>query len=277
MDNELPIQLAEPNPPSYPNDPEAAAHAFNNPPTLHTPPPIPPIQPKTEPPPLHPPEIEHPTNISVILPDGTELLVPPTSEEANGRTQKFRQKRSILQRENDLQLTAEMHLKGHSSYDIANHLNATRTYSLSRQQIDNDINEIHKRWEVKYGGKTHKVRLKELAKLDILEAEAWAAWKNSQRDGKEQMQVSSPAPNGGAVISKTIKSAKQRDGDAKFLKVLLDVSERKAKLLGLDKVDEATVDHLKNLPPELMDNMRARFKQKLLAEVSGKSEAPVTR
>ena len=121
-------------------------------------------------------------------------------------------KRTKMQRENDRYQTAKLHIEGQTQQAIA------EVIGVSRPQIQYDLRIIRGQWREVTALNLDEHRAKELARLDVLEATYWQAWKRSLE------------PSG-------------RDGTTAFLDGILRCVDRRCKLLGLDAPVKADVAH----------------------------------
>lgn len=153
--------------------------------------------------------------------------------------------RNKWEKERDLADIATLFCKQKTQTEIAAWIAANRSdgYSLSQQAISRDIQEIKRRWELTMFTQMDVKRARELAKLEVIEREAWMAWERSQgeeisksvtsrekdlgEDDEKQIMVSD------GTITKTMTSRKQV-GDARFLQLMLECIHKRAELLGLD-------------------------------------------
>jgi transcriptional regulator with XRE-family HTH domain len=112
-------------------------------------------------------------------------------------------KRSRFQREKDRLTTEDLYLKGHTQQEIAERLGVTQ------QQISLDLKSIRKMW-LKSLLHTHDEAVSiELARLDKIATEYWEVYHRSvEADGV---------------------------GDVRPLAGLADITQKRAKLLGLDQ------------------------------------------
>jgi hypothetical protein len=92
---------------------------------------------------------------------------------------------------------------------------------------------------------------RELAKLDDVERELWLAWERSKRDVEIMKQKERRRrPIGGdgeeLVVGREVdRTTRGRIPEARYMDLILDVGERRARLLGLDKgikLDDMTFD-----------------------------------
>ncbi len=135
------------------------------------------------------------------------------------------QKRSIIQREQDLSTIAKMYLTGSTQAEIGLHLGVTQ------QQISQDVKEIQKRWLDSSLRDFDELRAEQLAKIDRLETNYWAAWERSCRDRKRQRRGEK---TGDTNVEHTEFTSEGRDGNPAFLAGVDKCIERRCKLLGLD-------------------------------------------
>jgi hypothetical protein len=117
-------------------------------------------------------------------------------------------KRNAVQKAADLALMEQLALRGTSQAQIASAIGDKHGRKISRQMVSYTLLKLAKSWEEAAAESLRATRAKAFRKLDLTEAEAWAAWDRS-RGGKE---VGNPA----------------------FLKTILDVHDRRARLAGLD-------------------------------------------
>lgn len=135
-------------------------------------------------------------------------------------------RRSKKQREADFARLAEMYVRGWTQARIGQELGVTQA------AISNDLKELHRRWREETTLALDDYKRKELAKLDELEREYWAAWERSQESRKTVKKRKSDMPGGVAELKEMIQS--ESCGDAKYLDGVLRCIDRRSKLLGLD-------------------------------------------
>ncbi len=153
---------------------------------------------------------------------------PPKTESVS----KSRKKRTPDQRLKDLETIAEMRLQGMKQSAIADHLN------LTQQQISYDLREVKKRWASGANIAYDEHVAQELAKLELLEREYWAAWKRSQQPRKNTLAA--VRERQGTSVGEKEAKEETRDGNPRFLEGVLFVMERRARLVGLDKPTRVT-------------------------------------
>ena len=151
-------------------------------------------------------------------------------------------RRTPQQMEHDRSFIAKYYLRGYSYRDIAKFINEELTkleagYALTEASVYNDIKIIQIEWKRERFETIEEYMQMELRKLDKIETELWEAWEASKR-GKRRIKI-----RGGQLTDKdgegaggTLQNriAESSAGDPKFLDLLLEVQNRRAKLLGYD-------------------------------------------
>ncbi|MDX2187768.1 MAG: hypothetical protein SFV32_12605 [Opitutaceae bacterium] len=120
----------------------------------------------------------------------------------------FKPKRTQADRLIDLRIIAQLAVRGYTMAEITLDLNSRRPYTLSRAQVYNDFHVLEEEWSKRANQSFAKLKNQELAKLDAVEAEAWTCWEASKAQGNDK-------------------------AEARFLAVILNVSDRRQKLLGI--------------------------------------------
>lgn len=150
-------------------------------------------------------------------------------------------RRSKAQRERDLVQIADWLLwePDLTQTDMAERLD------VSQRTISNDISELEERWKQAQTEALDLVKGREAAKLDKVEQEAMQAWERSKEDTKERRhtvkakaqrssagELGQPQPVEVHNVEKTV----ERIGDPRYLHVVLGAMDRRAELMGLDKL-----------------------------------------
>lgn len=95
-----------------------------------------------------------------------------------------------------------------------------------------DVKELEGRWKESALRDISEAKAQELAKLDELEREAWAAWHRSYGQRKS---TSTERRTGGRMAGdKARVQTEDVVGDPRFLTIIIDCQQRRAKMLGLD-------------------------------------------
>ena len=177
-----------------------------------------------------------------------------------------RKGRTHAERESDLAFVAQCAQNGEKKSAILEKLAAIRSYPITIKQVEKDYAEIESRWVTTFirGQTLANLKSRELARLEALEEEAWKAWTKSKTAGQvEKFDVSQ---EGKTVGGKAVTAIK-RDGDPKFLELMLKYSEHRCKILGLFapiKIDAEVEDSLKT--QDELDGFRKAYAETLLSQ-----------
>jgi transposase len=138
-------------------------------------------------------------------------------------------KRTPFQREEDLVQITRLYLQGRTQRDIA------EVVGVSQGQVNHDLKLIQQRWRESSIMDMNEAKQRELARLDELEREYWAAWEQSKNERTRARQESDGKSRDGKhnVVRATMEK-EQRDGNPAFLAGVMSCIERRCKLLGLD-------------------------------------------
>lgn len=128
---------------------------------------------------------------------------------------------------------AELILKG-----VTAHAEICRRLGMDpgqRSTVTRDVQALNGQWRDRAAAVLDEAKGRELARLDLVEQAAWAAWEKSQQNAETlRARVS-----GGA--QQTEKVSKGQAGDPQFLRVVLGCVEQRRALLGLDPPKESTL------------------------------------
>ena len=139
------------------------------------------------------------------------------------------QKRTTIEIERDRAEIAALYLRGKLQSEIADIINASRDYTLSRQMISYDLKRVQEAWLESSIRDFDELRAQELAKIDTLERTYWDAWERSCEDAETRRIVgNAESPN------RVSKTSKTQNGNPQFLAGVERCIERRCKLLGLD-------------------------------------------
>jgi len=111
---------------------------------------------------------------------------------------------------------------------------AGKDYEIkSTGQIAHDVKAILREWQDERKDIIDLVVDRELKKLDVIEAEMWAAWEKS-KGGKRTTKIDGGSTAGGAVSGGTIKERSIEDtfGDTRFMDKILTCMDKRKELLG---------------------------------------------
>ncbi len=147
-------------------------------------------------------------------------------------------KRTPVQIDKDRTEVAEMFVRAVPVRQIAirlNKMNAHLGYSLSFQQIYQDITVITKNWQQERTAYIDRQVSMEVAKINAVENAAWDAWERSV-DGRKKTEITGGRTDdegriiGGEVNKRTKESSA---GDGRYLMIVLTCVKQRAELLGI--------------------------------------------
>lgn len=174
------------------------------------------------------------------------------------------------------QQAARLYMQGLSYEQIGDRL------GVHKSQISRDLAKVRQEWRESADRATGEWVAQELARLEAIEAEAWAAWKRSTQD--RQTVTKETGPRGGAMV--TVKTTTRTDGqagDAALLAKVLDCVKQRREMLGLDvpKRTEVSgpdggpipVTRVEELTDEQLLRIAARGSQRVTAEAACEVES----
>lgn len=155
-------------------------------------------------------------------------------------------KRTKDQRESDLSFCSNLFLRGYTYKEISERLNEENArrgvgYTISKQMVYRDMQRLLIEWKRERMDNIDDYVTQELRKLDKMEVELWKAWERSKtgetreknRQNAKPRKVLEDGDNPeyyGYEETTTETSA----GNPRFLDLLLNVQQRRAKMLGFD-------------------------------------------
>lgn len=167
-------------------------------------------------------------------------------------------KRSEEQRIYDLQFCADLFLRGYSYREIANALNQDLSargmgYTITFQMVYYDLQQCLIEWKRERLDTIDEYVTQELRKLDKMEQQAWGAWEVS-KTGKQRTKektnrgrpIKTDATDGDPEYygydETTVETSA---GNPRFLDLLLNIQQRRAKMLGFDAPIKVDIPGLK--------------------------------
>jgi len=151
-------------------------------------------------------------------------------------------KRTSTQKAADMLFIERHALRGKTLRQIAELLAKERPYTISHAQVGADLKKLKEAWRQESLAMVGAEKEKELRKLDVVESEAWDAWdKSKQATSRTTLTKKAAAAKKGEGAAASdgggteTKSAVQTTsaGDPAFIAKILDVHDRRVKLLGL--------------------------------------------
>lgn len=124
---------------------------------------------------------------------------------------------------------ATRYLRGQTQWEIA------RAFEISQATVSKDLKAIQREWLAESVLHRAEWTARELARVDEVERNAWAAWTRSQENATTRRKKQ--RPDGEEVVETT----KGQVGDSKFLDVVLRCVAKRCELLGLDAPKETTL------------------------------------
>jgi hypothetical protein len=100
--------------------------------------------------------------------------------------------------------------------------------AVSQAQIAADLKKIRQAWQESSIRDFDAARNLELARLDRIEREAWAAWERSKQPSQ------SATVNGEAGSQTARRTVKHQYGDPRFLDIALRCNDARREILGID-------------------------------------------
>ena len=213
-------------------------------------------------------------------------------EEIRKRAKPKMCKRTKEQIEFDRAFCADLFLRGYTYRDIADRLNADLenrklNYRLTMPMVYYDIQQMLIEWKRNQLETIDQYVTAELQKLDKMEVEAWNAWELSKQ--KKTKNKTKKAGNGlmGRQIM-TEKATETTSGNPRYLDLLLNIQQRRAKMLGFDapiKIDIPGVNvsvtnenerfNADSIPDDLLfavaDKLQSAEYAKIIAEKTGET------
>jgi hypothetical protein len=148
-----------------------------------------------------------------------------------GKPQERGHKHTRAEREELRDRIASFRLRGMSFRDIATQTGLSVSFCYDEYKV------VEQRWRHSANESIVQIKAQELARLDLVEAEAWRAYERSQAERTEAEERFSYDKDGQRVRDGGKAARRTRDGDAKFLQIVLDCIDRRTKLLGLASPD----------------------------------------
>ena len=156
-------------------------------------------------------------------------------------------KRTEEQRDYDIAFCSNLFLRGYTYRDIVLALNTDLKkrgipYTISLAMVYYDLQQCLIEWKRERLDNIDEYVTQELQKLDKIEVELWEAWENSKTGKRREKNRTSAKPR--KVLTEEEKTAdwygydetatETSAGNPRFLDLLLNVQQRRAKMLGFD-------------------------------------------
>jgi hypothetical protein len=185
---------------------------------------------------------------------------------------KKKQIRTAEQIKEDRVLIAEQYVKGRTQHEIARWLCEKYPFPLSRSLVAREIGIIQEEWHRRSTEAISRIKARQLSAIGQVERTAWerfeASCKAAERRLQEKQSAKSAPDKEGkteALGEKQVARVTQenRDGDPRWLELVLKCVERRCKILGIDAPQTLDIDAEVNhntvtpAPAEVIDGGRA--------------------
>ena len=164
--------------------------------------------------------------------------------------------RTKVEREHDLQVEADLYLKGQSFRAISVYMNDQYGRKINHVTVFNDIKFVITEWEHSRNAMIDHQKSIEIEKLNILERTYWDAWVKSQTDVIVFQTKKKGSPKMVDNIEK-IEAEKSNPGDPRYLQGIERCIEQRCKILGLNAPKEIKGEISGNLFFDLMTKASA--------------------
>ena len=153
------------------------------------------------------------------------------------------------EREQDLNLIAELYTKGRSYREIAFEVSQKHGRTITHQTVSNEVKKLLKEWEGTRSELIDHQKYIELAKIDRLEKTYWDGYDKSCQPVKKSTTKKKGSPTLISDVEKT-DNEETRIGDPRFLDGIKWCIEQRCKIFGINAPQKFDVET--NLFHELM-------------------------
>lgn len=147
-------------------------------------------------------------------------------------------RRTDEQKERDKAIVSDLMLKSYPTREIAKHLNQITVadgYKVSHITVHKDAKKILEEWREQRSEMITNLVDREIAKLDMMEFEAWQAWEKS-KGGRSRTKVRGGRIQNGQLVSSDPGSAERimenTQGDPRYMMIILQCMDKRRELLG---------------------------------------------
>ena len=135
-------------------------------------------------------------------------------------------------------------------------------FGIALRNIHRDCRILDRRYlEAQVENVSHR-RAAEVAKIALVEQEAWGAWDKSKEDAEVRTQRMRKAEAGaqGMPVEATIRTEGQ-SGDPAYLRLVLESTRERRKVLGTDRPERHDIRDVTNLTDDELDEEIARLER----------------
>ncbi len=115
----------------------------------------------------------------------------------------------------------------------------SKRLGIGKGQVSKDFTVLRKEWATTRKGEYDQALKEQLARLDHLSGTAWDAYERSckEREIATQEKVEGLGKSGDGSRRKGVMRREGRDGDSRFLKIVMDCIRERSSILGLHKLN----------------------------------------
>lgn len=152
-------------------------------------------------------------------------------------------KRTQPQREADQRFIARLSLRGYELAEIKEALEKERPYSLSVSMICQNLRKIRDRWLKSAENDVATLKIRELKALDHQERELWIEWERSKLPSEQKRRKELAAKKGKKkpTEEEVATTTAAQCGDPAYMRLILEIRQRRAKMLGLDVAEKTEI------------------------------------
>ena len=159
--------------------------------------------------------------------------------------------RHRVSKEQRMNLTLELYLRGKSFRQIADEI------GCARMTVQRDIAEIREDWRKARVDEIGNEQLMELARIDAIERESWAQWESSKKEeviSRAETEVIIETLPDGRVVRKpgkerVVRTTRIKNADPRYMDTVCWYIEQRCKLLGLLAPTKVTATNLSGTGP----------------------------
>ena len=148
-------------------------------------------------------------------------------------------KRTPKQIEADAEVIATLTRRGYGLKQIAAEIGKIRNYSLSYAQVSHDLKKIRADWAESARSSIEAIKHQELEGLADQERECWHAWQKSKTEHVKKRTKTKPGTLTGTRSVENTTEKEEQCGDPAYMRLILDIREKRAKILGLNAPEKA--------------------------------------
>lgn len=188
-------------------------------------------------------------------------------------------KRTKEQREADAEVIAKLSRRGYGTKMIAAEIAKIRDYTISYVQVSLDLKKIRAEWSKNALRDINAIKQEELEGLADQERECWAAWEKSklaEEKQKQRVRTGGATGAGAGQLAERSTEKKEQCGDPAFQKLLLEIRDKRAKIMGLNAPERTELSGPDGGPLRIENEYDIDHLQQWATERFGQGTAPAT-